>query len=219
MGPKHLYVISLSALLILLVSSSCAGPSPVISPTPDLPASQPVENLTITPIPTIVFMGTTSVTTAISAPVTPTETPLASISSITLHSNCKDAAVLLRDVTIPDNARVKAGEKFIKTWEFQNTGTCPWINYTLKFSAGDEINAPLFTPMPATAPNGKVQVSMELTAPATDGAYAAYFMLNNSDGEAVYAAFTKFGDTYKVKHLTVAEFMAEHGYIPKKELR
>jgi len=42
---------------------------------------------------------------------------------------------------------------------------------------------------------------------------------HNSDGEAVYAAFTKFGDTYKAKHLTFAEFMAEHGYIPKKELR
>jgi len=42
---------------------------------------------------------------------------------------------------------------------------------------------------------------------------------HTEDGQGIYACFTKFGDTYKVKHLTVAEFMAEHGYIPKKELR
>jgi len=60
-------------------------------------------------------------------------TPASPIFTVTPLSACRDAAVLLRDVTIPDNARVKAGEKFIKTWEFQNTGTCPWVNYTLKF--------------------------------------------------------------------------------------
>ena len=42
---------------------------------------------------------------------------------------------------------------------------------------------------------------------------------SNSEGEAVYAAFTKFGDTYKAKHLTLREFMAEHGYTLAKELR
>jgi len=52
------------------------------------------------------------------------ETPAASISTITAPSDCKDYAVLVRDVTIPDNTQVKAGEKFVKTWEFQNTGTC-----------------------------------------------------------------------------------------------
>jgi hypothetical protein len=42
---------------------------------------------------------------------------------------------------------------------------------------------------------------------------------HNSEGEAVYSCFTKFGDTYKAKHLTVREFMLEHGYIPARELR
>ena len=42
---------------------------------------------------------------------------------------------------------------------------------------------------------------------------------SNGQGEAVYSCFTKFGDTYKAKHLTVAEFMREHGYIPARELR
>ena len=39
---------------------------------------------------------------------------------------------------------------------------------------------------------------------------------HNAKGEAVYSCFTKFGDTYKAKNLTVNQFMAEHGFIPAK---
>lgn len=113
------------------------------------------------------------------------ETPSTPIVTLTAHPDCKDAAVLLRDVTIPDNTQVNAGEKFTKTWEFQNMGTCPWVNYTVKFSTGDKINTPLSTPISETAPNEKVQVSMELTAPSADGRYAGYFTLNNSNGETI----------------------------------
>jgi len=113
------------------------------------------------------------------------ETLSAPISAITALSDCKDAAVLVRDVTIPDGTQLMAGKKFIKTWEFQNTGTCPWINYMVKYSSGDEINAPLSTSMPAAVPNGKVHVSMELTAPSADGWYTGHFALYNSNGEIV----------------------------------
>ena len=36
---------------------------------------------------------------------------------------------------------------------------------------------------------------------------------SNEQGEMVYRCFTKFGDTYKARNLTLAQFMAEHGYI------
>lgn len=42
---------------------------------------------------------------------------------------------------------------------------------------------------------------------------------HNGQGESVYSCFTKVGDTYKAKNLTVAEFMREHGHIPARELR
>jgi uncharacterized protein YkwD len=128
-------------------------------------------------------------------------TPAASTFAITPSSVCKDGAVLLRDVTIPDDTHVKAGEKFIKTWEFQNTGTCPWINYTVKFSGDNKINAPLSAAMPAAVPNQKVQVSMELTAPAADGTYAGYFILYNSNGEIVQIGAEK---TFWVKFIVGA---------------
>lgn len=96
--------------------------------------------------------------------------------------NCEDSAVLLRDVTVPDDTQVKAGEKFTKTWEFQNNGTCPWIDYTLAFAAGDRIGAPSSAPIPAAAPGEKVEVSVELTAPTVDGVFSGYFTLNDASG-------------------------------------
>ena len=118
-------------------------------------------------------------------PATVTPTPAATTPptlAVTAPANCKDSAVLLRDVTIPDNTKMEAGEKFTKTWEFQNTGKCPWKGYTLKFDSGDQMSAPLSAPVPDTAPKDKVQVSVELTAPTDDGAYTGYFTLNDASG-------------------------------------
>lgn len=39
--------------------------------------------------------------------------------------------------------------------------------------------------------------------------------LRHSPDGAVHACFTKFGDTYKARNLTVDQFMAEHGYARK----
>jgi uncharacterized protein YkwD len=111
--------------------------------------------------------------------------PEATTPAMTVPANCTNTAVLLRDVTIPDNTRVTAGEKITKTWEFQNTGTCPWVDYTLEFASGDEIGAPHSVPMPVTAPNEKTQVSMELTAPSANGTYHSYFTLRDSKGVTI----------------------------------
>jgi uncharacterized protein YkwD len=112
--------------------------------------------------------------------------------------------VLLRDITVQDDTRVKAGEKFTKTWEFQNMGTCPWVDYTMKFSAGDQMNAPLSVPIADTLPSGKVQVSVELTAPTVDGKYAGYFTLLNSKGEIIPIGTQK---TFWVKFIVGAYAM------------
>lgn len=42
---------------------------------------------------------------------------------------------------------------------------------------------------------------------------------SNGQGEAVYSCFTKSGDTYKAKNMTVAEFMREYVHFPARELR
>ena len=103
----------------------------------------------------------------------------------TAPATCTDGAILVRDVTIPDDTRVDMGKQFTKTWEFQNTGTCSWKGYTVKFSNGDPMDAPPSTPIADTLPNDTVQVSVELTAPTADGKYTDYFTLLNASGEVV----------------------------------
>jgi uncharacterized protein YkwD len=114
-------------------------------------------------------------------------------------AGCTNSAVLLRDVTIPDNTQVHPGEKFTKTWEFQNNGTCPWVDYTLGFAAGDQMSAPLSAPIQTTLPGGKVNVSVELTAPSSNGTYIGYFTLNDASGGNLPIGIEK---TFWVKVIT-----------------
>jgi uncharacterized protein YkwD len=125
----------------------------------------------------------------------PTQTPAVTGST---SANCSDSAVLLRDVTIPDNTQVNPGETFIKTWEFQNNGDCPWTDYTVRFTAGDQMSAPVTAPIQTTFSGGKVNVSVELTAPISNGTYTGYFTLNDPAGNEIPIGIEK---TFWVKIL------------------
>ncbi len=161
-------------LVSLLLLTSCISiKTDSTVPTPEQPGF-----VTATLPPTRAGFVPATITPTIAATIPPTL-------AITAPANCKDSAVLLRDVTIPDNTKMEAGEKFTKTWEFQNTGKCPWKGYTLKFDSGDQMSAPLSAPVPDTAPKDKVQVSVELTAPTADGAYTGYFTLNDASGRTL----------------------------------
>jgi uncharacterized protein YkwD len=163
-------IILISALLLTSCISVGVDSNSAITAKPDFVTS------TLPPTKQVFVPATLTVTP---------EVVLSPTVAITAPPNCKDGAVLLRDVTIQDNTQVKANEKFTKTWEFQNTGSCPWIDYTLVFAAGDKMGAPLSAPIPVTASNEKVEVSVDLTAPATDGPYTGYFTLHNSSDKIV----------------------------------
>src|SRR3990172_8286485 len=155
-----------SFLLITSFLTSCIS----ISAEPEETA--PVNFVTATLAPTKAGFVSASLTPAPETTHTPTlVTPAA--------ASCKDSAVLLRDVTIPDNTQINAGETFTKTWEIQNNGACPWINYTLGFAAGDQMNAPLSAPIETTMPGEKLSVSVDLIAPTANGSYIGYFTLND----------------------------------------
>jgi hypothetical protein len=91
----------------------------------------------------------------------------------------------VEDVTYPDNTITAAGEKFTKTWKLQNTGKCTWAGYTIAFASGDRMDSPDSAPVPDTGPNQTVDVSIDLTAPAADGAYLGNFELHNAEGDKV----------------------------------
>jgi uncharacterized protein YkwD len=98
---------------------------------------------------------------------------------------CRDSAVFVEDVTVPDNTRIEAGEKFTKTWKLQNTGSCIWTDYTIAFVSGDQMDAADSVPVPETEVSSTVEVSTDLLAPEEDGAYTGNFELRNAEGEVV----------------------------------
>lgn len=125
-----------------------------------------------------------------------TRTPLATASTPTTPMpsaapNCKDAAVLLQDVTIADGTNVPYGAKFTKTWQFRNAGTCPWHGYSIAFISGDRMGSPDSAPVDDTAPKSTVNVSVDLVAPTTDGIYTGIFELRNTDGKPLAIGIEK----------------------------
>src|SRR5512143_617980 len=103
----------------------------------------------------------------------------------TSAASCKDSAVLLEDVTVPDNAQMQYGQKFTKTWRFKNNGKCSWSGYTIVFVAGDRMASPDSAPVPDTEAGKTVDVSVDLTAPSLDGGYTGYYELRNAKGETL----------------------------------
>jgi uncharacterized protein YkwD len=112
--------------------------------------------------------------------------------------SCKDSAILIEDVTVPDNAQMQYGQKFTKTWRFQNNGKCNWSGYTIVFVAGDRMSSPDSAPVPQTEAGKTVDVSVDLTAPSIDGGYTGYYELRNTKGETLPIGIEK---TFWVKIL------------------
>lgn len=100
------------------------------------------------------------------------------------------SAVFLADVSIPDGMIVAPGSTFTKTWRIQNAGNCVWSKgtYALKFDSGDALGTVVSVPFTTTVyPQQSVDLSVDLTAPATNGVYTGYWRIA-----------TPFGGTFGV---------------------
>jgi uncharacterized protein YkwD len=168
------------AILLTLFLTACVKIAPEAATetaplfvTSTLPPTRPGLSLpTVTPSPlTELPEGSTTTTSAEGSQGT--------------DSACKDSAVMIEDVTIPDNTLMSRGEKFTKTWRFLNNGQCNWSGYTIAFFAGDRMASPDSAPVPDTQAGKTVDVSVELTAPSIDGAYTGFYVLKNAKGETL----------------------------------
>jgi len=124
----------------------------------------PEASLTIAPTNTL---APTPTNTA----VPPTSTPLP----------C-DRMEFVKDVTYPDNTQVPAGEAFIKTWRLRNAGACTWSpEYALVFTGGEPMGTPAAVQLPGyVSPGQTIDVSVNLTAPASSGTYRGDYKLRNA---------------------------------------
>lgn len=178
-------------ILILLGSlslGSCVKISPqavTAAPIPFVTSTLPPTKLGLS-LPTATPFTQTPDPSTTTTPGTP-ETSAGTVgpAGASATGPCKDSAVLVEDVTIPDNAVMQRGQKFTKTWRFMNNGKCSWSGYTIAFVAGDRMASPDSASVPQTEAGKTVDVSVDLTAPSVDGSYTGFYELRNSNGETL----------------------------------
>jgi hypothetical protein len=85
---------------------------------------------------------------------------------------------------VPDGTVFAPGITFSKTWRLKNVGTCTWTTgYSLMFDSGEKMGGPDAVTLPqSVAPGQTVDLSLNLTAPATAGTYRGYWKLRNANG-------------------------------------
>jgi hypothetical protein len=98
--------------------------------------------------------------------------------------SCTHRAELVEDVTIPDGTMLDVNSPFEKTWRIQNTGTCPWGDgYQLVFLDEEAMSNTQSIPVPATASNQTVDLTVPMTAPSTPGVHVGQWRLQKPGGE------------------------------------
>jgi hypothetical protein len=116
--------------------------------------SQPTATLTSTPAPTATPFPTFALGTL----------PPAATSVGTVNSCNK--LVYIKDVSIPDNTPMTAGQSFTKTWQVQNSGTCAWaVGFKFTLIGGDAMGGQTLTLTTAVAPGATYEISVPMTAP------------------------------------------------------
>ena len=110
------------------------------------------------------------------APATATLPPASSATPV-----C-DQAQFIKDVTIPDGTVVSPNEAFTKTWRLKNVGNCTWSGYSLVFDSGESMNGTSPIAIGTVNPGQEIDLSVNLTAPSTNGSYRSYWRIRNASG-------------------------------------
>jgi len=81
------------------------------------------------------------------------------------------------DVSIPDGMIITPGTQFTKTWRVRNDGNCVWDkNYSVELDKGDAMSTVIKFPLTKVVnPGDSIDISIDMTAPTTEGTYAGYW--------------------------------------------
>ena len=175
-----LAILSLSLGSCIKVSEETPAPTRSIFITSTLPPTRPGLAL-----PTDTPPQSTPDTSTTMTPGTPGGSETGVPAGESVGGSCQDSALMIEDVTVPDNSQMSKGQKFTKTWRFMNNGKCKWTGYTIAFVAGDRMSSPDSAPVPETEAGKTVDVSVELTAPSIDGSYTGFYELRKTNGETL----------------------------------
>jgi uncharacterized protein YkwD len=175
-----LALLSLSLGSCIKVSEETPFPTVPFFVTSTLPPTR--EGLSL---PTDTPSPSTPDPSMITTPGTPSGTETATTAEVSSGGACQDSALMIADVTVPDDTQMSPGETFTKTWRFMNNGKCNWTGYTIAFVAGDRMASPDTAPVPDTEADKTVDVSVQLTAPSADGSYTGFYELRKANGETL----------------------------------
>ncbi|HMB21621.1 MAG: NBR1-Ig-like domain-containing protein [Chloroflexota bacterium] len=141
------------------------------SPTGAAATSTPAATATLIIIPTTVPIT-----------VTPQSAVFSSSSSQVTANGCNNA-LYVSDVTISDGTILAPDESFVKTWKFQNTGTCAWEeDYLITFTSGNDMDGEDTEIDEEVASGSTAEISVSLVAPSSEGSYTGYWKLADADG-------------------------------------
>jgi len=164
-NPTQTEVAELSNVYTAAASTLTAQATPIVPTAPRMIAASP-----------------TRFTSPSLIPATVTSQSVVSYLSASTANGCNDTA-FISDVTIPDGTSLAPGEAFVKTWEFQNTGTCDWNeNYLLMFVSGTEVEGETTGIDQDVATGAEGDLSVSLIAPDGEGSYTGYWRLADEDG-------------------------------------
>ncbi len=153
-----------AANTLAAIDTSSGTLTPVSTPTP-------FESPTATGFPQYVFTPQDTV-----VPVSPSPVTVQTISS------CNNSS-FVSDVSIPDGTILAPGQSFVKTWAFQNTGTCTWTtNYQLVYTSGEKMGGATVKLVGTVSPTQQDQVSVSLVAPVAEGTYTGFWRLADDQG-------------------------------------
>ncbi len=188
-------------IFILLVLSACNLPSG--APATEEPNAvftaaaltvQAMSTQQVTPFNTPTLPPPQATNTAVSFPTLPRP---ASTSVVPPTASC-DLAQFLKDISIPDGSVFAPGAIFTKTWRLKNAGTCTWSGYSLVFDSGDSMSGTSPTPIGTVSPGQEVDLSVNLTAPATGGPYRGHWRIRNASGVLIPVLGGTQGKTFFV---------------------
>lgn len=176
---RHQRQVSLLATLaaLILAMLACNRVQPMATPDIDLMVAQTQTAIAVAELLTPTQTAPATPTATNSTPIT--GSPTGTVPG-TPESNCTDLAKFVNE-TIPDNTEFVPGAQFIKTWTFQNVGTCTWTpDYKLVFESGAQMGGTSPAPIGQTVPpNGTIQIYLPQTAPNETGEHQGFWKLQN----------------------------------------
>ncbi len=141
--------------------------------------SQPTFTSIATVAKPLVSIPTAVIPTQIPSAPTPT---LANVAPPPTGGGCLNS-LYVSDITIPDGTLMAPGQAFVKTWKFQNSGTCAWTSdYQIIFTSGKAMSGSTSAIAKAVSSGSTVNVSVAMIAPTSVGTYTGNWRLADASG-------------------------------------